>query len=278
MASVPRFTTQLTGDSTVTIYSEECREAMHSSAGAYRESVVKHVRASGILDTRCDRISILDVGFGIGYNILAALAETAKARPGVFISVVSLEKNRDCLPLMENLGFGDERDAIYGTVKEAFRKGSWRSEQYEITVLFGDARDTIRSIESAAYDAVFHDPFSHLKNPELWSLEFFREERRLMSGTGVLTTYSAAPQVRSALLDAGFIIGRGPVFGNKRGATMASRSPAIPSLSRAEIVELRKNPQSLPYRDPELKDSRETILRRWNEELESRGCRPARRE
>jgi len=276
--NIPGFHTRMTEDMSLTIFNEGYDEAMHTHSGAYNESLVKHVGASGILNNGNDTACVLDIGFGIGYNILALLTEMSKKRPGFFINIVSLERTRDYLPLMESIVFNDERDTFFEPVKIALGSGFAESKNCKIRVLMGDARETIKTLEDTSFDAVFHDPFSHLKNPELWSVEFLREEYRVMNNAGVLTTYSAAPQVRTGLLEAGFLIGRGPQFGNKKGATLAAKREVIKSFEVNEIVELKKNPQSIPYRDMTGKDSKDEILERWHRDLASKEHHRARRE
>jgi tRNA U34 5-methylaminomethyl-2-thiouridine-forming methyltransferase MnmC len=91
---------------------------------------------------------------------------------------------------------------------------------------------------------------------------------------GVITTYSSPPQIRSALLEAGFLIGRGPSVGPKREGTLASVCGAISFFSSEELTALRENHRAVPYRDPLLRDSRERILERRLAEIRARKGHP----
>jgi chorismate dehydratase len=206
-----------TRDGTCTLHSGEYGETMHSVSGAYEEALLKHVRPSGIVDSAAANKYVLDVGFGLGYNILALLAEFIEKNSGGNIYIFSLEKDRSLISMMDRIVFNDERDDIYALIKRAYAHCSAQNENIEIRVMLGDGRDTIKNISGVLIDAVFFDPYSPSKNPELWSVEFFQETYRLMSDTGILTTYSSALQIRMALVEAGFIIGRGPAVGGKRG-------------------------------------------------------------
>lgn len=259
-----------TRDGTQTIYSLRYDEAMHSVSGAYQESLLKHVNASGILSKTKKSLHVLDIGFGIGFNILALVVQFLEKKTSSHLSVISLESQFDFLPLLDLIAFGDERDRSFELIKKAMREGSYTSPRLNITLLCGDARETIRFIRDIAFDAVFHDPFSPAKNPELWSVEFFREVRRLIDPEGVITTYSSAPQIRSALLEAGFLIGRGPSVGPKREGTLASVCGAISFFSSDELAALLENQRAVPYRDPLLRDSRERILERRLAEIRVR--------
>ena len=258
-----------TGDGTYTLHSAEFDENMHSLSGAYEEALLKHVIPSGVLELASENVTVLDVGFGIGYNTLALLAGLADINYSGGISVISFEKERSFLPFMDSIIFNDTRDRLYALVKKAYRNGSAREGNSSIEILFGDARKSVRTLSDNRFDAVFFDPYSPSHNPELWTVEFFREIRRIMSGRGVLTTYSSAPQVRGALLEAGFIIGRGPSVGGKREGTLASQNGPIDPLPRDEIEALGRNPRAVPYRDGMLDSGRAEILRRRLDEIRS---------
>ncbi|PKL39135.1 MAG: hypothetical protein CVV44_09730 [Spirochaetae bacterium HGW-Spirochaetae-1] len=257
-----------TDDGSPTLYFGEYDEAMHTQSGAYTESLIKHIYPSRILDAGGESLSVLDIGFGLGYNILALLMEIKKCHKARPLSVVSLEKDRSYAPFLEKIHFDDEREIYFDLVKKAFMTGEAREGPINISVLLGDARETILTVQHRSFDAVFHDPFSPSKNPELWSVEYFRHILGLMKGTAVLTTYSSAAQVRMAMLDAGFIVGKGPSMGRKREGTIASGGPIVDPLDAGELQALRENYKSTPYRDPGLRTDREDILKRRLKEME----------
>jgi len=69
------------------------------------------------------------------------------------------------------------------------------------------------------------------------------------------------------LIEAGFIIGRGPSVGGKREGTLAAKSGIIPTLSEEEIRALKNNRRAVPYRDVNLTATREDILHQRLEEI-----------
>ncbi|MBN1495797.1 MAG: hypothetical protein JXA07_03455 [Spirochaetes bacterium] len=240
---------------------------MHSLSGAYEEALLKHVRPSGILERETDSLSVLDVGFGLGYNVLALIASLLEVGYKGKLSVVSLERDRKLLPFLEQIVFSDQRDEIYSVIRSAYSKGCLRSNSLSLDILFGDARSFVRSLPDGAYDAIFFDPFSPARNPELWSFHFFREMFRLMNESAILTTYSSAPQVRGALTAVGFIIGRGPAVGGKREGTLASKTDLIAPLSKIDMAALTDNIRSVPYRDEHLSEDPGLILERRKREI-----------
>ncbi len=251
-----------TNDGSFTLHSSEYVENMHSLSGAYEEALLKHVIPSRVLDLGTGGIAVLDVGFGIGYNTLALLTELAAHSLTGNCDIISFEKERSFLPYMDSILFHDDRDGTYSLIKKAYRDGAAQEGNTSIRVLFGDARESIRALTGRQFDAVFFDPYSPSHNPELWSVEFFREIFRLTASRGILTTYSSAPQVRAALMEAGFIIGRGPSVGGKREGTLAAKSTVIASLPEEDIMALVTNIRAVPYRDETLAAGRDEILHR----------------
>ncbi|OHD63752.1 MAG: hypothetical protein A2176_14540 [Spirochaetes bacterium RBG_13_51_14] len=258
-----------TGDGSYTLYLSEYDEHMHSLSGAYEEALLKHVYPSGIVLSKKKSLTVLDVGFGLGYNTLALIAELTRNDFKGRCAVYALERERFLTPVMDALVFHDMRDSIYSMLKSAYLHGTSQTDAVTVTVLHGDARESVRTLCNQAFDAVFFDPFSPSRNPELWSVEFFIELYRLMSNTGVLTTYSCAPQARMAMIEAGFIVGSGPSVGGKREGTLAAKTGVITPLAPGDMNALRNNAHSVPYRDSGLSGNRASILERRREEIRS---------
>jgi tRNA U34 5-methylaminomethyl-2-thiouridine-forming methyltransferase MnmC len=257
----------MTHDGSFTLYSREYDEHMHSLSGAYEEALLKHVLPSGILERGSDRLAVLDVGFGLGYNILALIDSLSRKNFNGSLSVISLEKDRSLLPYIRRISFPDIRDEAYSFIRGAYMNETVQNSTVRITVMFGDARISARSLPDGSFDAVFFDPFSPSRNPELWSVDFLREMFRLMDSAAVLTTYSSAQQIRGALLDAGFFIGRGPSVGGKREGTLAAKTGVITSLPSSELAALRDDCRSVPYRDESLSGAAQSIVERRRKEM-----------
>jgi tRNA U34 5-methylaminomethyl-2-thiouridine-forming methyltransferase MnmC len=256
-----------TGDGTRTLFSSDYREAMHSLSGAYEEALHKHVIPSRILDQPGYRRSVLDVGCGLGYNMYALIKEYLGKGRGAYLSITSFETDFSFLPLIESVVPRVSRDPVYESIVTAMTRGAFDAPGYDIRIFNMDARSGIRDCESRSFDAVFHDPYSPSKNPELWTVEFFTEARRIMKDPAILTTYSSAVQVRRAMLDAGLKIGRGPSVGKKKEGTLATIAGSVPLMSEAETFSLLEDPKATPYRDPGFVSQRAQILQRRTEEI-----------
>ena len=139
-------------------------------------------------------------------------------------------------------------------------------------LLLGDARQTVKAVIKLDWqaDAIFLDPFSPPKCPQLWSVEFINLVARCLAPSGRLATYSCSAAVRTALLTAGLNIGSIWGAGRKAPGTLATYEyQNIHSLSMREQEHLATR-AAIPYRDPSLKDSAEHIIHQRQQE--QRNC------
>jgi chorismate dehydratase len=259
----------ITDDGTSTLFLEEYKQAMHSISGAYNEALLKHVIPSRILNSNNTELNVLDIGFGLGYNVLALMNEfinvSARLRlAGTYLfqslNIISLEKEKYFSKFMKNIRFNDQRDHLYNAIKEAYNSGCATYKEINLKILFGDARVTINKLKDEKFNTIFHDPFSPSKNPELWSVDFFYRLKDIMLKDAILTTYSSADHIRRAMIEAGIYVGIGPSVGKKREGTIAAIKKNITEIDDERKDKIMANIKSIPYRDPNLDFSREKIL------------------
>ena len=125
-------------------------------------------------------------------------------------------------------------------------------------------------------DAIFLDPFSPPHCPHLWTIEFLHLVSQCLQSDGLLATYSCAASVRTALVNTRLSVSSTSPVGRKAPGTVAgfniscctgetnnSNSPVhkFPHLSQREKEHLLTR-AAVPYRDPELTDTPETIIQR----------------
>jgi len=242
----------LTKDNSYTFYSDSYKEAYHTIGGAFQEAFKKYVEPCNIKTYK--NVKILDICFGLGYNSCAAIHEVLKNNGR--IEVIGLEKDSKILKKISNLKVPDYIKPSFDIIRRISKNLSYDGERVKINLLVGDARKSIKKLDEK-FDFVFLDPFSTRKNPELWTVDFFNEIRRLITEDGVLATYSCSTYVRNGLIMAGFRIGDGPVFGRLMPGTLASINGNIPSLKDEKILRAFNN----VFRDPELNWGRKKILK-----------------
>ena len=258
-----------TADGTETFINQEYNEAYHSTkAGAYTESLLKFV-----LPCRIDRLSkekkqldILDIGFGLGYNVAVCIKVATENNPDVFLNIVSVEKDISVFEKIRQLSIPDSLREIYRDIlKGEFKNGKYivRSDSFKIEIIFEEARKALKKI-NRKFDAVFYDAFSPKVNTEMWTVEIFKTVKSLMREEAVLSTYSASLAVRKGLLEAGFKIGLVEPVGRKSYSTVATVNGNIPPLTEKEKERLERSPYAVPYRDnKQLNLPREIILQNW---------------
>lgn len=266
---------QLTDDGSFTFFSEEFGETFHSVQGAREEAFLKFARATDLAEkAQQDRIRLLDICYGLGYNTAAALETIWAVNPGCQIEVYGLERD-ETVPraaiapaLIE--GWSPTVQTVLQTIALSHH---CQYPNLKATLLIGDARQTIQRVCQLGFqaDAIFFDPFSPRRCPPLWTVEFFRWVARCLSPTGKLATYSRSASVRSAMLEAGLCIGTIPL-GTKhlphewsQGTVAAFDAQTLHPLSQMEQEHL-KTRAAVPYRDFTLQDSAAVILERHRQE------------
>ena len=216
-----------TDDGSITFHNSGVDETYHSTSGALQEALEKHVLPSKILDKKLNELVLGDVCFGLGYNSIVAVSEYLKKYPDSFVSVYAFENDTEIIEKIANINFPEE----YKFVAEVFSKVLnnkleenfyfVQSDNFSLSLWLGDVRENILRIADSTFDAVFFDPFSPKKQPELWSEELFIELFRTMSKASVLTTYSCAKIARKNMALAGFKVADGPSVGRVSPSTVA---------------------------------------------------------
>ncbi len=265
-----------TADGTETFINQEFNEAYHSTkAGAYTESLLKFVLPCRIdqLAKNQNQIDILDIGFGLGYNVAVAIEVATKNNPDIFLKIISVEKDKDIFSKIKQLELPSNLQNIYSQILSGqFKDYTYtaKGKNFELTILFGEARQVIKKIDHK-FDAVFYDAFSPKVNTEMWTVELFKKVKDLMKEDAILATYSASLAVRKGLIEAGFKIGLIEPVGRKNFSTVATINGDIPPLTEKEENRLKISPYAVPYHDnQDLTLSREEIKSNWEKEVQRR--------
>ena len=248
MIAVPTATLARSGDGTA--FSDEFQDVYHSTHGGLAQS--RHVFLAGnSLPERWkgrDAFVILETGFGLGLNFLAAWdawrADPSRPARLHFISVES--RPLDARDLESALAAFTELAPLSRALRAAwppplagFHRLHFDGGNVILSLLFGDAAAVLPQLV-ASVDAFFLDGFSPANNPGIWSPEVVRELARVAAPGATLATWTVAGGVRAALADAGFAIEKREGFASKRemltGRFAIERASSTPPRLRQAAV------------------------------------------
>ena len=268
----------LTDDGSYSINSKEINhkvETLHTSSGAISESFEKFIKPMKF-DYSTD-IAILDICAGLGYNSSAAISDfMKKSSADLTIDMVEISKATLACGLFVPSPI-PEHDITKRAIEDELIAQDYATlslekaeipENISLNVFIEDARQTVQKLDDNTYDAIFLDPFSQNMAPELFSVELFKEFRRVIKDDGIVATYTSAAPVRAGFIEADFYIGLGPIFGRMQGGTLASPNPEMLdwSLPKNDEIRIALSDVGIPFRDPGLSNSSEHILDERTEE------------
>ena len=269
-----------TDDGSYSIKSKEINhkvETLHTSTGAISESFEKFIKPLK-LDYGED-IAILDICAGLGYNSSAAIDDFLKNSDGntnLHIDMLEISKPTLAAGLMVPSPI-DAHDITKKAIEQSLIDCEYASLELESTEIpsnidlkihIDDARQVIQKLPDATYDAIFLDPFSQNMSPELVSVDFFKEFRRVIKENGIVCTYTSSAPVRMGFIEADFYVSLGPIFGRFQGGTLASPNPKnlTKSLPKNDEIKMALSDVGIPFRDPNLNLSSKEILDNRTEE------------
>lgn len=279
MIRTPHFPLQSTADGSFTFFSDEFGETFHSSSGAKQEAEKKFVEPCQLREKAKanNSLKLLDVCYGLGYNSAAALEAIWTANPDCQVELIALELDRSVprQAIAEQL-LVRWSPPIPDLLKELAENYRVKTGRLDTRLLIGDAREKIQQVQQSGFqaDAIFLDPFSPPKCPQLWTVEFLAIVARCLKPDGRLATYSCAASVRTALQLAGLRVGASNSVGRRSPGTAASFCDRdLPPLSQQESEHLQTR-AAIPYRDPQLQNSATAIAEQRRIEQRSSSLEP----
>lgn len=275
MQQSPTWVPQPTDDGSFTFFSEEFGETFHSRLGAREEALLKFVQATELAaQARRPHLRLLDVCYGLGYNTAAALDTIWAINPECQVELYALERDPTVPRAAITPPFLDGWSAAVQEILCAIAAHHHaHTPRLQATLLLGDARQTIQLLAQQGFqaDAIWFDPFSPRRCPQLWTVEFLTQVAHCLAPTGKLATYSRSASVRSAMLAAGLCIGTIPLQSAhlphewSQGTVAGLDGAGLHPLSPMEQEHLQTR-AAIPYRDPTLTDAAATILERQHHE------------
>lgn len=190
----------LSDDGSYTAYSEEYDEHYHSTKdGALHESLTKHVEPALKLKQSQEKIVILDICFGLGFNALSTIYYAQQHNIKSKIEIFSPELDSKLIESLNDFIYPEEFDGFKHIIEKLIATNRYEDEKIKIELFVGDARKYIKTFNKEKFDVVYQDAFSPSVNPLLWTKEYFRDISEIIKKDGILTTYSMALKTRLAL-------------------------------------------------------------------------------
>jgi tRNA U34 5-methylaminomethyl-2-thiouridine-forming methyltransferase MnmC len=191
-------------DGSFTLFSEKFNEHYHSTNdGALSEALYKHVIPALSISEKRD-LNILDISFGLGFNSFTTIYSLLNS--GRKVKIVSPEIDEKLIKSLKYFPYPKIFEPLQNIIYQVSENGFYKDENFEIDIHIGDAREFIKNYSGEKFDIVYQDPFSPIKTPNLWSIEYFKDLRNIVNCEVVLTTYSTSTPVRLSLFDNGFKI------------------------------------------------------------------------
>jgi tRNA U34 5-methylaminomethyl-2-thiouridine-forming methyltransferase MnmC len=192
-----------TSDGSHTIYVPELDEHYHSVHGAVQESQFIFIH-NGFEYCKSNPVSILEIGFGTGLNVLlTAIRNLSDPREVNFTSIEKYPLDEITINSLNYYEFAGEKG------KEIFRlihSSPWELKNailtnFNLTKLRSDF--TVKKPEGL-YDLIYFDAFGPDKQPEMWTSDIFDSISNVTRKDGILVTYSAKGAVKRSLKACGF--------------------------------------------------------------------------
>ncbi|MBL1210997.1 MnmC family methyltransferase [Geminocystis sp. GBBB08] len=263
--------TRITDDGSQTFYSQEFGETFHTKYGAKAEAEITYVQGCRLADKikQQNHLKIIDVCYGLGYNTAAALDCILKINPQYQVEIFALELD-ETVPrqALEHNLLNHWSSNIIQLLSELCNYKQVNTPQLKLSLWIDDARQSMSKLATKNFqaDAIFLDPFSPPKCPQLWTVEFFSLLSQCLNRDGIIATYSCSAAIRSAFLEVGLSIGNNFSIGRRSPGTLATfESKYLSPLSQKQLEHLQTR-GGIPFRDPDLTSISETIKQRREEE------------
>jgi tRNA U34 5-methylaminomethyl-2-thiouridine-forming methyltransferase MnmC len=265
------FETRITADGSLTFYSAEFEETFHTKYGAKAEAEITYVQGCRLAEKikQQEQIKILDICYGLGYNTAAALDCILNINLQCQVEIIALELD-ETVPrqALENNLLAHWQPQIIELLTQLLNSRQVKTPQLKLSLWIDDARQSIIKLvqENFQADAIFLDPFSPPKCPQLWTVEFLSLVSQCLKPDGIMATYSCSAAIRNALRLAGLTIGSNFGIGRRSPGTLAVfEHQCLTPLTLMELEHLQTR-GGIPFRDPDLKNTAEIIKKRRQEE------------
>lgn len=240
----------VTRDGSHTVYSSQFDQHYHNPNGAVSESRYVFFEQTGLLDdlNKRDELTILEVGFGTGLNLMLLLDYCLKQHSETQIHYYSVEGFPLDTKIVKNFNYQEhlEHPDVIAEITRIFSSLSKGLNLFELSdkitlhLFYGMFGEFALPTEIKA-NYIFHDAFSPDANPDLWTGEVFKNLKNFSSDDVILSTYSAASEAQGAMAWAGWNVAKTKGALGKREMILASlNSDRLAGLKRVNEERLAR--------------------------------------
>lgn len=215
--STEHLSLRVTGDGSITIFSDQFQASYHSIHGAVTES--KHVfidAGLSYIGPSQNTLQILEMGFGSGLNALLSYLYADAHQ--VKVAYTGLELFPIPLSLVQDLGYpaylnAPNMSGIFHQMHTSQAVELHMSEYFSFRKIHSNFLDWQAD---KLFDLVYYDAFAPSAQTELWEQTVFEKLASIAAPGAILVTYCAKGYVRRGLQAAGFEMERIPGPPGKR--------------------------------------------------------------
>lgn len=230
-------------------YSHTFKDWYSSKHGAKEEARYVFIEGNSLAERfrQAGRVSILELGFGLGINFLSVLDLFRSLQKGGLLGSLDCSQDREKTVSDKNgiekltyfaiekfpvpndfyqkaaLAAGFESDAHLLSSLHILPVSGWQhftleGGQVSLHILIGDVGMIVSDLllNGSKFHAYFADGFSPAKNPQMWSVQIFEMLREMALPGATLATYTVAGLVRRNLQKSGWEVQRVKGFSVKR--------------------------------------------------------------
>ena len=173
------------------------------------------------------QITVCELGFGFGINCLLTADMWRDLPQDCYLNFISIEKHpvkkHDLATLLSKFEFSSSERLL--EQYPPYYRGQhviWLSDNVRLLLIFDDVDDALGNLD-ARVDMWFLDGFAPSKNEAMWQPALYQKMFSRSHPGAVVTTYSAAGEVRRGLGHAGFTTRKVDGFGRKKEMLNAKR-------------------------------------------------------